>query len=263
VLPITEHVDYNVRNDYFVDPTIPPQRRIILDHIAKDFSELDEDNSFYLLKARLFIIGILSACVGAVLTLYSLAQTVLFSMYQPNMTVFYVSMIFYIPIFYWFVRVFLPCPAEYRRRKMIHANRRKRAIVEKRRYNIYHGHDEFDDLPRAGEFNFREFIREIFQTPGEIQAGSPTKQSAQNLTRSTSFVSIPANYRAEPKSYNELHNLHRSPSGVLIEKPKRSDKEKKSQQKNRPPSASKAALSKAPVSLSYLNINKTDDNIGL
>ena len=47
----------------------------------------------------------------------------------------------------------------------------------KRRYNVYHGHDEFEDLPRAGPFNLKSFLREVFQVEKEPQGANLSQQS--------------------------------------------------------------------------------------
>jgi hypothetical protein len=155
---------------------------------------------------------------------------------------FYVSLCFYAPIAFWFVVVFVPCPTEYRRRKEMHANRRKRSIVNKRRYNLYHGHDEFEDLPRAGPFNCLEFMREVFQvdrpvlyTPaGGAAAGSRPSGSFQGNNKQSFQGGVPSATTAKlakpvglldggaapvalPTLGKAPHSLaiNREPSGVL------------------------------------------------
>jgi hypothetical protein len=114
-------------------------------NIQNRLTSLEEDESFETYKVFLFMFGVLSACVGVTLILFGLHLTPIFEKFQDdNIPALVFGGIFLIPLFLWFVFMFLPGRKERFKRKRIHRARR-----ERRKPTLFN--DMVNDAKRAAE----------------------------------------------------------------------------------------------------------------
>ena len=181
------------------NPTLgtTPQRDLILKESAQQMMDYRIEEAYQIRKSRMFWCCFLSNFFGLAMSLWGLSLTIIFEKYDPDMTLFYCSLILYIPAVVWFVYVYLPCKQERDRRRKMHQTIRVRKHYDRVRHSYYHGHDDSD------EEEFAQFEKQMTRKGGR-SSGSFSKDGARRSDRkaSTSGRSsnqvVPTNPAAAP-----------------------------------------------------------------
>lgn len=191
---------------YVYDPNKPKQKEIVLDRHEETIQYTDHDGRFQMKKYALFTICFFSNICGLVVTLYSLSMTVLFDQYGVNETVFWISLIFYLPCLVWLRYICCPLGKERQHRRNVIWHRRLRDHFSRVRHNYYHGNeneeadDDIENQRHADESNRRASLRQSYKKKisfhGDAVAGNSARNSNSNLNSPSIKPSIKASIKA-------------------------------------------------------------------
>ena len=109
----------------------PPQRELILNSMEENLADQRIDENYQRRKYCLWIFAFLCFLVGVFIVLFGQALTPLFSSYAPNIAITMISIVFFLPMMYWFVIIFLPCKEERARRRRMYRNKVERVYIDK------------------------------------------------------------------------------------------------------------------------------------
>ena len=138
---------------YVWDPKAKKQKDKIIEKHEEELEYCEHDSRYELRKYALFTLCFFSNLCGLVVTFYSLALTILFDQYKPNGTVFWISLIFYVPCLIWVKFICFPGKKAREHRRNVFWHRRMRNYFKRVRNNYYSGYvddedDNNDDIER-------------------------------------------------------------------------------------------------------------------
>lgn len=143
------------KGPYVYDPEKPPEKEFILDANAEQLETIRADEKLKLRKWILFVVCCVSNLIGLVLILMGLGLTVIFETLKPNIIIFGISFVFFVPFLVWIKFLFFPGRREHRRRKYLQRSRDWRQALDLHRMKVYHGWDEEEreDAKQNGDSN--------------------------------------------------------------------------------------------------------------
>lgn len=130
---------------YVYDPEKPLERDLIVGLTEEQLRAIALDKRLQLKKWRYFVCCTVCTLVAIMLTLWGMAQTVIFDSYRKNMLLIWIAIPLYVPILIWLRVLLCPGASEYSLRQYVMEKRFWRQKVTKTRRKIYLGLDKEEE----------------------------------------------------------------------------------------------------------------------